>query len=214
MVKVYIDMTGDATSWLWSREEFWKDYVAVEFDSKVVLHGNRDYAVLEEAEWYKCAREVIEDYESQEYLDSNWYVYNWTKEQLDKVIAIYDACEYPWADDVTAQVAMTLFPELKLETAVIRGNSQSEWQKVIYVKDSINLNILQAFYFGDVCSIYAIDEYDIDLGSVIIPTDDFWNMEKNDIEEGLKELLELDEVDQIYKCTGYKQVPDWQEIAV
>lgn len=224
MVKVYIDMTGNSIDWLYGGSDMWKEYVADDFDSKVVLAGNRDFEEVKSAEWYNSAVEVLKDIAMMDEDDAidevnpNWYSYrnaNYTDEQIEQVKEIYKADYHYWENSNIALAATALVPGLRLRTATIRGYNQGEWQDVIYVENSIDLNQLESVYFGKVCDVYAIDGNDVDLGSNIIRHDELWKMERDDtLESGLRELFGLDDSDEIkvFKCEGYKQVPDWQEI--
>lgn len=216
-VNVYIDMTGEATSWLYFTDA-WKEFVSGEFDQNVVLYGNHRYTEVKEAEWWDKAEKLLADLgDCDGEIDYAWYEGQYSAEQLDKVLELYHDDNYKGSyEDFEKEVAMILTPGLELLETTIRGSVQGEWQNVIYVKGSIDCNALEDWYFGNVCGVFAVDEDEVDLGSSIITNSALYDMEKDDdFESEVKTLLGLDETDEIvkvFKCTGYKQVQDWKEV--
>ena len=209
--------TVDGCDWLYGKYEEWKDYVSENFDENVVITGNRDYTEIAEAKWYTEAKELLDDIDecvTFDGLDNDFYeAYKetYTKETLENVYKVYDKCTYYDNIYVITEVSNILNPEIEIETAQIRGYTQGEWQEVAYVKGSIDLYTLEAYYFGQLADV-TVNTDDDEYGDVITH-EELWNMESN-LKEELRKRYDIgkDEELVVLKCDGYRQVADWKEV--
>lgn len=215
MITITINTDRNA-DWLYGNNDEWKDYVLPEtFDENVVLVGNDRMLEVENASWWNDAKNVITDLDS--YFDGpefkDEYAGDYSDEQLDAVLAAYDSWNGDHPVEFTASIARILHPELQLEEATIRGYSQSDWQDVVYIKDSIDEDTLEAFYFGNLSELHYEDDSGEDFWDVI--TDDqLWEMERGDLKQGLREWFGIpaDEEIKIRKFTGYTQTPNYEDL--
>lgn len=215
MITITINTDRNA-DWLYGNNDEWKDYVLPEtFDENVVLVGNNRMLEVENASWWNDAKNVITDLDS--YFDGpefkDEYAGDYSDEQLDAVLAAYDSWNGDHPVEFTASIARILHPELQLEEATIRGYSQSDWQDVVYIKDSIDEDTLEAFYFGNLSELHYEDDSGEDFWDVI--TDDqLWEMERGDLKQGLREWFSIpaDEEIKIRKFTGYTQTPNYEDL--
>jgi len=211
-VTIYIDNTGEAVSWIYFGDS-WKEYVAEDFDEKVVMFGNDRERTIENADWWITTKSLIEDLEYHdgdiEDLDGCY-----SEEQLKKAKELYDNCTYSDDIDFIIKMVKVLYPDMELERTEIRGYCQGDWQDVVYVKDSVDINTLQAYYFGMLTDIrVVVNENEDDFGDVITD-DELWEMERGDLKEELRKRYELDkDADiKIMKCDGYVQTKNWKEV--
>lgn len=215
MITITIDTDRNA-DWLYGNNDEWKDYVLPEtFDENVVLVGNDRMLEVENASWWNDAKNVITDLDS--YFDGpefkDEYAGDYSDEQLDAVLAAYDSWNGNHPVEFTTSIARILHPELQLEEATIRGYTQSDWQDVVYIKDSIDEDTLEAFYFGKLSELHYEDDSGEDYWDVI--TDDrLWEMERGDLKQGLREWFGIpaDEEIKIRKFTGYTQTPNYEDL--
>ena len=233
MYKVYLE-NEDAGSYLYGKNEEWKESVSDNFDEKFVILGNRDYEGIKEASWYKRLDEFFNDidkatlYEklsvnSPEFTDSQAFNqfhesfkdYEYSKEQFYKIAHAYLNYEIRGRDDLTFKMnALNLiYPDRKYEIKCIRGYSQSEWQNVLYdAKDSdLDLQLLEDFYFRKLMEISVEDENGEYVSSTII-TDTHFSRDK--LREILEENFEFlkDQEYSVFEQDGYIQVTKWKEV--
>lgn len=148
---------SDYCDFLYGRDEEWKSYVCDNFDEHVVLFGNRDYAELEEASWWKEAQDIIEALDDS--VDEDDFIEEYggyfsryvAKEKLYKIYQEYDN----WnghSDDTyfIIKVAEVIHPELNLQQATLHGSMQSDWQRTVYDANFVDVHTLEDFYMGDV----------------------------------------------------------------
>lgn len=205
MVEIKIDNTGNGTDWLYGKTENWKDYVGCEnFDEEVVLIGNRSYSGCTEASWYQKAKDILNDIDCyDEYPDDV------SEEVNAKLKELYDKCRR--TDDIIIDVLRLLYPEDTFKTGTIRGYCQGDWQDYI-IKGDVNVNQLEAFYFGHLADITVDD--DGDMFGDVITHDELWEAERGDLKEFMRKRYDiLDSVEiRIMKADGMKQVVDWKEV--
>ena len=205
MVEIRIDNTGNDASWLYGKNEAWKNYVCEEnFDETIVLYGNRDYKDHTDATWYQEAKQILEDIDCyDEYPD------NVTEETNAKLKELYNKCRC--TDDIIIDVLRLLYPEDKFECGTIRGYCQGEWKEYI-IKGNVDTDLLEAYYFGKIADIDINDNGD-NFGDVITH-DELWKAERENLKEYMRKRYELSDDEEIHimKADGYKQVIDWQEI--
>lgn len=205
MTEIRIDNTGEGTWWLYGGSENWKDYVCCEnFDEQIVLTGNRDFSGYTEASWYHKAKDILTDIDCyDEYPD------NVTDEVKAKLKELYDKCRC--TEEILVDVIRLLNPEDTFKTGTIRGYCQGDWQEYI-VKGDINIDLLEAFYFGKIADI-TVDDSEESFGDVITH-DELWKAEREDLKEFMRKRYELadDEEIHIMKADGMKQVVDWKEV--
>ena len=212
---IRIDQTGDGIGWLYGRHEFWKTYVCDKFDDNVVVNGNRDYNAITEAKWWKDAINIITEldcYGLDERELFDYYHEYFTREQLKEVYEEYDKCRCSDDMDFIVKVANILHKEIEIETATIRGYTQSEWQTVAYIKGSIDVDRLETYYFGKLVDV-TVEEDDGDCGD-IITDDELWEMERKGLKEELRKRYDIDEDEEltVMKCDGYVSVANWKEV--
>lgn len=206
MTEIKIDNTGDGIWWLYNGDQYWKDYCGCEnFDEQVVLDGNIDYCGYTEAEWYRKAKEILNDIDCYDE-----YPTDISDEAKAKLKELYDKCGC--TEDILVDVIKLLYPKDVFKIGTIRGYNQRDWQDYI-IKGDVNTDLLEAMFFGKISDITVKTE-DEEFGD-IITHDELWRAER---EEGLKEFfrnrynLDKDEEIHILQADGYKQVIDWQEV--
>lgn len=206
MAIIKIDSTGNETFWLYGKNEEWKMYVAEDFDENIILEGNNSLREITEASWYKRVWEILNDYDSYEEFPDDL-----TEGQATEIKRLYDECYH--TEEIFMDVLKVLYPNEVFKTGTIRGYSQGDWQEYI-VKEDVDINALENFYFGKVSDIYVEMENGENFCTVI--TDDkLWELEANgNLKEYLREMCELsyDEPITILQSDGYIQVPNWKEI--
>ena len=205
MVEIRIDNTGEGTWWLYGNGENWKDYVGCEnFDEEVVLIGNRNYSGCTKASWYQKVKEVLNDIDCyDEYPDDV------SEEVNAKLKELYDKCRR--TDDIIVDVLKLLYPNDMFKTGTIKGYCQGEWQEYI-VKENVDIDLLEAFYFGKVADITIDDNGDSFVD--VITHDDLWKAERESLKEYIRKRYDLSEDEEIhiFKADGMKQVVNWKEI--
>lgn len=206
MIEIRIDNTGDGTWWLYIGDT-WKDYCCCEdFDEQVVLTGNKDFVCCTEAEWYRKAKEILNDID---YYDE--YPKNVSDEINTKLKEMYDKCRC--TEDILVDVIRLLYPEEIFKDGTIRGYSQGDWQNYI-VKGDVDTDLLENIYFGKIADI-AVTTDEEKFGD-IVTHDELWKAEREgNLKEFFRKRYDLDENEEIHilQADGYKKVVDWQEIA-
>ena len=198
------------------------DYVeledVVDFNH-VVIKGNRDYWPHEEAPWWKEAIEYISDMDCYGTDDDCKpdYDYDWgklTKEQTDAIIKLYDKCQRSDDYRFIMKVIKVLHPELKIEGCTIRGYCQSDWQDVIYETDKVDIDLLEAVYFGKITDI--IVENGDDCYGDWITDDELWKAERNEdnLADFFRKRFDIpdDEEIEIYKSNGIIRTIRWEKV--
>ena len=204
MVEIRIDTTGDGCWWLYNGAEIWKDYVGCEdFDEQVVLYGNRDYSGVKEASWYQKAKEIVDDINN--YDD---YPEDMSEENKEKIREILDYSH----DDVPVEVLRILYPDDEFKTGTIRGCSQGDWEHYI-VKGDVDVERLEAYYFGNVVDIFVKDNEE-EYGGVMT-CDELWDAEREGYEKVFRERYEISEDEElkIYVVDRYIKTLDWKLVS-
>lgn len=206
MTEIKIDNTGDGIWWLYNGDQYWKDYCGCEnFEEQVVLDGNIDYCGCTEAEWYRKAKEILNDIDCYDE-----YPTDISDEAKAKLKELYDKCGC--TEDILVDVIKLLYPKDVFKIGTIRGYNQGDWQDYI-IKGDVNTDLLEAMFFGKISNITVKTE-DEEFGD-IITHDELWRAER---EEGLKEFfknryeLDKDEEIHILQADGYKKVIYWKEV--
>ena len=150
----------------WMDDE-WKTYVSDDLDENVVILPSRYTRGIEEAAWYKDAKELIDELENNYYdLEDFKYQFDdqFAEDKLEDVFNAYENCDKCDSPEFIMSVCKILYPWLDLDTATIRGSMQSEWADIIYIKDSIDVDLLEDWYYGNVYNIglYVLDESELD----------------------------------------------------
>ena len=161
MPKYAIIVTYNTDDYYWINDD-WKDQVGEDFDENVVIIGDRDSGSIEEASWWKDAKEIIDDVDSylndplDEYLD---YMSGLCSE--DKLRDIYEMYhrENLYTDDIDfiIKVVEIIYPFLSVEHDSIRGYHTGA--DVIYLADAIDISYLEDWYYGN---IYVVDAFELD----------------------------------------------------
>ena len=162
MSKYIVYITPIDDGFLWDSDD-WKTYVCADFDENVVILGRTiNYA---KASWWESVEELLEEIP---YDDEEAFVYYNNNEYAeDKLHELYDEIYRDWdgenENEFKAKVAMFLYPGLDLTVSTIRGFSQGDWAEVVYVTDSLDENILEDWYFGNVYDVrlYEISDEDV-----------------------------------------------------
>lgn len=204
MIKIKIDNTGDGIRLLYGPDGEWKDYVCECFDSTVVLYGNRNYRETVKADWYRRAKDVLEDIDGY-----GEYPENLSEEVNAELKRLYEKCRC--TDDILPDVIRLLNPEDTFTAGTVRGYCQGDWQYYI-VKGSVDVKLLESFYFGNVADITV--ETDAEQFYDVITHDELWKAENDGPEKFMRARYEIaeDEPLMIFQADGMKRVPDWKQI--
>lgn len=198
------------------------DYVELEdvVDlNHLVIKGNRDYCSYDEAPWWTEANEYISDMDCYGTDDDcrRDYEYNWnkiTKEQTDAIIKAYDECQRSDDDRFIIKIVNILHPELKLKGCTIRGYSQSDWQDVIYEEDKVDIDLLEAVYFGKITEISVTNGDDTYYDW--IPDSELWDTERNNdrLVEFFRKRYSIDKNEEIeiFKSNGIIRTIRWEKV--
>jgi len=212
MITIRINTTGDTTSDLYFNDA-WFDYVTENLTEKVVITGNRDFEQITAASWWTKAKEIITDLDCYGNEAMKYYRDDLTRTQRKAIITAYDNCYCSDNTDFIINIIKILFPEMALNTAEIKGYNQGEWQEVIYIDNSVNIELLEGYYFGHIADITINTAGDI-CGDYITDSE-LWEMERDGIEQALRTRYDIPEEEKItvLKCSGYTQIEQWERIA-
>lgn len=142
----------------------WKDYVCEDFDENAVIYVDRYNDEYENASWWKDTDVLIRDiencYDLGDFIDS--FKGEYAKDKLEEIYNIYGDWDGRDKPEFYAKIAMILFPGLDLVVDGIRGYSQGDFAEVVYIKDSLDIDKLEDWFFGDVYDIrvYEISDED------------------------------------------------------
>lgn len=185
-------------------------------EENVIITGNKDFTDFCEADFYFEIKDIISDLDC--YFENDiisMYENEYSIETIKKLVACYDN-NYMLPDlELIKKLAGILYPDLQLETGVLRGYSQSDWQNVLYKKDfNIDLNILSDYYFGNVCEL-SIESNDNIYWQQISNTELFKLENSTDIKKAFRDFLGLSENENIIinKFSGYTQIANYTQIA-
>ncbi|WP_288681580.1 hypothetical protein [uncultured Eubacterium sp.] len=187
---------------------YWKDYVGCDdFDEQVVLFGNRDFNGIAEASWYNKAKEILENID---YYDE--YPEDLSTIDNAKLKELYENCDC--IEDIIIDVLKILYPEDEFKEGMIQGYCQSDWENYI-VKGNVDINLLEAYYFGKISDVWVEDFNDNGSYSSTITHDDLWEAERKGLEKFLRDRYDIPEDEElhIYIADGTIQVLDWKEVS-
>lgn len=204
MTEIRIDNTGNGTWWLYNGNSVWKDYVCEDFDDSIVLFGNRDMNETKKAQWYQKAKEVLDNID---YYDE--FPEDLSAETNAKLKELYDSCRC--TDDIMLDVIRLLNPSETFVTGIIRGYCQGDWQCYI-AKKNINVDNLEAFYFGSVSDITVTTDEET-FGDVITH-DELWKAKKDGLRSYLRKRYEIPNNEQLHVFMAEQMVsaPKWEEM--
>ena len=152
-------------NYYWS-DDTWKENVCADFDENIVIIGNRNAEGIEEATWWQEAKSVFNELDNYGGDRAEFMSVFEDEYAADKLADIYDAYDLWDGRDNSAfiaKIAEILFPGLSLKCGTIRGNSQGDWADVVYIEDELpDIDILEAWYFGDVYDVGVYDVTDVD----------------------------------------------------
>lgn len=154
----------------------WKDEVCDNFDQKVVIIGDRHYATIEEADWWREADNITSELDNAN--DFEDFVFALEDEfPTDILQTIWDMYMENGMlnDDFRFSVAKILHPELNLEYTTIRGYVQGDWAYAYYVS-GVDTDILADWFFGNVTDVCLYDEADEYQECVAIPDSELYSM--------------------------------------
>lgn len=175
VVPDYNDICG-----LYGRFDVWKDYVCENFDENVVILGQYGQGSLELASWWSPVRDVLDALEECDGEDADGFLdycndCYWSDAIGEsKLLACWRLSQAPGFDITDLSDVLDLVelinPNLSFQVGKIYGSVQGEQADVLYIENSIDLERLADFYFGNV---YVISVYE-----VTPEDDDYWGSER------------------------------------
>jgi hypothetical protein len=214
MAKIWIDETDNGNGRMY--EDEWKEWVCCDFDQNVVIYGNRRMGGVTEADWWNDAMDLMKDFDFYNFDDIVEIHTDLTRETLLKVEHIYNCCRTYEDIDVMAEVIRTIHPELEIETTTLRGYSQSDWNDAVCIKGSVDENLLNDFYWGNINRV-TISEDEDDEGEYIyyLADSELWEMERKGLRKEIMDRYGIYDDCQpvhIYKADGYIKALNWKEV--
>jgi hypothetical protein len=187
--------------------------------NNVVITGNRQFIPREDAPWWTEAKEYIRDMDcyGTDEEDFVWYDNNWNKltdEQRKAIIKEYDECSSSENIYFIASIARIIHPELPLRERVIRGYCQSDWNDVIYEEDKVNIDLLEAVYFGNITELIIEDDEE-DGYYDWIPDYELWEIERNgNLTEFFRKRYGYGDGEEIeiYESNGVIKTVAWKKV--
>ena len=133
----------------------WEDNVCEDFYENVVIDLGRYNDEYEKASWWQDTEYIIRDIDNcndqQDFV--SYFRDEYAKDKLEDVYKAY----YDWDGndkaEFYAKVAMIIFPGLDLVVDRINGCGRGDSADVVYVKDSLDINELEDWFYGDVYDI-------------------------------------------------------------
>ena len=184
---IFIESNVDTSLW---ESDFWKDQVCKNFDENLVCIGNkREFPDIVEASWWTNAINAIRDIDNSSTVDE--FIEYYQEDYGDVSKDLYEM--YEKFGDIDDPEFMTKFisildKSIELEYTTIKGNSQGDWEHVIYVKNSVDIKKLSDWYFGYVLAVID-DEHKI-LGYI---TDTEYMDNKNNLKSYIVTKFSIDE---------------------
>ena len=213
MPKYAIVVTYNTDDYWWISDG-WKDQVCEDFDENVVIIGDGyNSGSIEEASWWKDAKSLSSSLADElwnsdfgEYMD-----YHHGECADDKLREIYDffhSNDYATDDtDFIMKVAIILYPFLKLEQDRISG--YHTWSDVIYVRDSIDIDILHDWYYGE---IFVVDAYELDMESIEEDEVDINDMTISEVRDYGESIGEDYAIESTYYYKKYFRLSDKEKL--
>ena len=127
---------------------------------------------------------------------------------------IYKHCRYYDDDETILKVLEVIYPERHFKSGTIKGNSQGDWNDVLYDSDKFDdISRLEDFYWGNVSEIYVMNDNDEIELSAIVTNSDLWDAERNDLKKYIIDLFGLNDNElKIFVSDGYIRTTKWKEI--
>lgn len=185
-------------------------------DENVIITGNKNFTEYCEADFYFEIKDIISDLDC--YFENDiisFYKDKYSIETIKKLVTCYDNNYMLPELELIKKLAGIIYPKMQLETGVLRGCCQSDWQNVLYKKDfNIDLDVLSDYYFGNICEL-SIESNDDIYWQQISNTELFKLENSTDIKKAFKEFLGLSENENIIinKFSGYTQIANYETIA-
>lgn len=213
MTTITIEEHGNGLDYLYTNDE-WKNYVCENFDEKVVLLKNRDCKEDGDADWWVKAKDIANDLDQ---LDENEFIEvyrdNYAEDTIIQMIKAYKRTDYSDKPEFLMEIAKLCKPSLELEMTTIRGYVPSEWREVVYIKDAINIELLETYYFGKLTEIHVENE-DNDYWDTVTDDELYEMLNNGDVYQNFRARYDIpsDEDVVIKQFSGYHQVADYNEL--
>lgn len=207
MSKYSVVIDKDASfDYLYGDNQEWKDHVHEQFDEAFVLFGNSGFHGIKEAKWFDLMNELLTDLDSY-YTEEDVERLIHPKNEEDKeFFSDFKGCIKAYGEDNFRNVLIKFkddeangvfyrsdeeriavylnhaYPERHYEIVTIRGDSQSEWENVLYDRNAIDgetINLLSDYYWGHLVELYIEDEDHDLLWTATVTRDSLWEAERN-----------------------------------
>ena len=213
MAKFAIIVTYNTDDYWWITDD-WKEQVCEDFDENVVIIGNRDNSGIEEASWWQEAKTLSADLADElwnadfdEYMD--YHSGCCADDKLREIYDFYQEHDYNTDDtEFIMKVATILYPFLKLEQDRISGYHTGA--DVVYIKDSVDIDVLHDWYYGE---IYVVDAYELDMEAIEEDEIDINDMSISEVKD-YGESIESDfAIESTYYYKNYYRLPYEDQLA-
>ena len=214
MAKFAIIVTYNTDDYWWITDD-WKDQVCEDFDENVVILGSdRNTGSIEEASWWQEAKTLSSDLADElwnadfdEYMD--YHSGCCADDKLREIYDFYQETDYNTDDtEFIMKVATVLYPFLKLEKDHI--SAYHEGADGIYIKDSIDIDTLHDWFFGE---IYVVDAYELDMEAIEEDEIDINDMSISEVKD-YGESIESDyAIESTYYYRDYYRLPYEEKLA-
>lgn len=207
MYRVKVVPDYDDINGLYWNDDQWKTWVCEDFDENVVVLDRN--SSVEEASWWEDVCDIVDALENtleEDLEDSISYFYD--NYGADVSRSKYAACwkMSQWVSDIESaefmvEVAEILNPKLSFSYGTIDGSSQGERAEVIYITDSIDLQLLEDMYYHNLYNVevYRVDQdFDEDgdiigesedfIGGTTITGTEYWRMTNSQLEALVREV--------------------------
>lgn len=206
---------GEKLDWLYLVDNEWQAYVDENLTEKMVLFS--DYDTIDKASWWNDAKEIsdlfIECYGRWDRFKHHLVLINkYSQDTINELVRF-------GVEDVTETVReeylgilKIIKPELEFEQTTIRGDVQGEWADVIYIKDSLDIGLLESYYFGKLREIFVENDYES--FADVITDDEYFEYDKKGLKKSLIERFEIPEDDEIVLkiFTGYNYIANYETL--
>ena len=208
MTKIILN-DADMINSIYDNENTWKELACKDFDEKIILYGNsRHIPDVLNASWYTKYKYIVTDADdmSKEEFEQN-YIDEYSPAQIHNV---YNIVNYTEGEEelIIKKVIEQLDPGLELECITLKGLiDPNDWKKAIYIKDSLNINKVANFIFGDIHSVEIINEDGIEYDNELFN-------DRKTIKEKLRTYYNIpkDEELIVKSYAGYTQITNYDII--